>query len=882
MAKLRRHGRAGGSGLARSLWPVVAFLVAALLLGGAGIGYPLTAMVIEIGAVALIVRIAIAPRSAPLGWGFWSILAVFGGWVVLGLAQIVPLPPAFWHGLPGRATAVSIYAVLNWGSAWHALSLTPSRTVGDLLAVLPALAGFLVVATLPAHGRAIVLRTIVGVAVAATFLGAIQVAAGAGGALMPFQTMHRGHGVGLFVNRNHQAAFLLVAMLLAAVPGVIPMGGGKDRGERATPRGVIFAIIGFLALGVLATTSRTGLTLLPFVMMVAIAIALDRRMGNAAADGAQRIRLLGAIALFTVVAIALYPTILVQRTLARFASAGEDLRYQYWENTRFAIGEAMPWGTGFGSFASIYRTVEPLSEVAPPWINHAHNEYLELVLEGGAAAAVLMIVGLGVALTVFSHRWWRSRGRTETMSVVAGASGCVIILLCSIVDFPLRMAALVTVFGVLLGFAVAPPRSSAGDVKDVTPRQSRRIGRIVSIVMGLVVGGLSLSNGLAIQFATNGLPAAAVAVAPWVADGWAELANQEQIAGNLAESGAAGEQALRIAPLDPEALRAVASASLARRNDSKAQARGEALMQAGAALGWRDTVTQLWLARRALELGVISVASERIDGLLRRGVQPETMLRQLRAMLPYPGGREAIVARLAQRPPWEQGFLNAIADDAAGDPAIILDLLRRLARAGVPITTRTTALIRWRLADAGDYAAVRAVWRLSGGQGLIGDGDFTASSGVVPTAAAPFAWQVPAQSGVHLTIAEPDAAASLAQRSVMVAADGFATGPVLAQMIVLAPGRYRLGMGIRALAGPPGLRSNWTLTCHQAGVAGAPVAIGGGQAVSLQSRRYVTDEFTVPGDCPGQRLALTIAGAGQSYTLQIDNVRLEPAVVDSP
>lgn len=862
----------------RPLWPAVLFVVIALLLGGAGSGYPLAEAVVELAAIGVIVRVAVAHRPTVSGWAFRAILIIFAAWLMLGSLQLIPLPPGLWQALPARATAVAIYGALGWADAWHPASLTPGRTVHDMLAMLPAIAAFLVVATQSMSRRVLVLRAVVGVALVGTLFGAIQAAAGGAGAPVLFETIHRGYGVGFFVNRNHQAALLLVTMALAAVPGVIAI-GEEESLSRSGLRGLTIGIIAFLALGVLATASRTGMVLLPLALMVAVALVLEPRSGETRRGSWRRYWFAGALAVYAVAGVALYRTALVQNTLARFATTAEDLRYQYWDNTRYAIDASLPWGTGFGSFAAIYRAVEPLSQVAPPWVNHAHCDYLELALEGGLAAIVLMAAGLFVTIGAFGDGLWRRRGmRKQRVSIIAGAAGVMFILLCSVVDYPLRMAAIGVLFGILLGLAVPPARVPVVQVADdgfagpvATRRQLANV--VTSIVVGAVVGWLALSGGLSLQLARAGQPALAVGLAPWLAEGWTELANQQQIAGRSAESAAAARQALRLAPLDAEALRAVASAELAQHRDDQ----GAALMQLGAALGWRDTVTQLWLARRALEIGQLSVATERIDGLLRRSYQPELMLRQLRAVVLSPGGSEAIVARLAQNPPWQQGFVNAVAEDGPTNTAVVLDLLRHMRRARVPLDTEATALIRWRLADAGKFAAVKAVWELSGGNGLIGNGDFEQTTGVVPAGAAPFSWSAPATSGVHLTIAEADSGPASAGRSLLISSDGFVAEPVLAQTVMLEPGDYRLGMWIRGFSGPKALQTRWTLSCLVPGISGASRALGQAESVPQLRGRYVTATFNVPNGCAGQKLALGISQSdGQPFTLQIDAVRLRP------
>ena len=49
------------------------------------------------------------------------------------------------------------------------------------------------------------------------------------------------------------------------------------------------------------------------------------------------------------------------------------------------IKDSFPIGTGLGTFSTVYRRYEDPSRVTRQFANHAHNDYVEAVLELGAA-----------------------------------------------------------------------------------------------------------------------------------------------------------------------------------------------------------------------------------------------------------------------------------------------------------------------------------------------------------------------------------------------------------------------------------------------------------------------------------------------------------------
>jgi O-antigen ligase len=114
----------------------------------------------------------------------------------------------------------------------------------------------------------------------------------------------------------------------------------------------------------------------------------------------------------------------------------------------------------------------------PQITNHAHDDYLELWLEGGwpfFALAAAMIAALGWAA------WgaWRSRDAEDSLWAKAASISLLLVLLHSLFDYPLRTTAIEAVFAVLAAVLVswrwrARPRQRRGDSD--APTDPRRTG----------------------------------------------------------------------------------------------------------------------------------------------------------------------------------------------------------------------------------------------------------------------------------------------------------------------------------------------------------------------------------------------------------------------
>lgn len=835
-------------------WLITAFFLLAWFTGGARDRYPLLGLVLTLLALAILSGEAGRIRFVAQKPALRALLLVFAAGFVLAIIQLIPLPPAVWHQLAGRATAADLYRNLQWAREWRPLSLTPDATVRGVLAMLAPLAAFLAVAGMSAAHRIRLLRMTIAAAAIGAGFGALQAAVGES-AWVLYDTAHRGFGVGFFVNRNHQATFLLACAVLAAVPGVLVLRDENARAGRGwAPLALPLAGTAFLAVGVLATASRMGLVLLPPALFAALAVA---------ARGYRARWIVAGGALATLAVAALTRTDLLQRSLQRFAAASDDLRYQYWHNTLYAIREVLPWGTGLGSFDPVYRAIEPLGQVRPLYVNHAHNDYLEVALEGGWPA--MAVVALGLAAIAFAVATaWRTGAAGARPLVLACAGGIVLILLFTIVDYPLRSAAVGCLFAMMLGL-LAPPPPEARPAPADAPQ--RFVGRAAVAAVALVAAGLSVSAAAGESLRLAGQPALATRAAPWSSEAWADRATREQAAGELGASRQSAERALRIAPLTAAAVRVHGLADLLLDRPD----RGIATMQLGAALGWRDSGLQLWLAEAGLATGDATLAAERLDALLRRGASAGRAMERLRQLYRQPpDGPEAIAVRLTDEPAWRAGFFNLTAPDAAASVPRALNFLARLDQLGVPASPGETALWRWRLAESGAFREARQIWLASGGKGWLADGGFEDPQGIPAGAAAPFAWGAPALPGVTVARAEADDRDHMA---VQISAPGSSAGPVLTQTIVLAPGTYALGSKLRSVTGGE-LAAGWTIGCAD----GPPTA----RAIDLRwadaadSWRTANGTFTVTGDCVALVLALRLANdSAERRLLQVDDVTLE-------
>lgn len=434
-------------GQERRLLAALALLcLAVVACGGASAGAPLRLAIVELGALPVLGLALVAPGRR-VGWD-WGV-GLLGLIAAAPLVQLIPLPPAAWMHLAGGAARTQALAATGSAPAWAPLSLHPGATLGCVLALLAPGAVFLATTRLTARGRRALGALWLAAAAAGLALGVFQLAQPDGGWAYLYSPTNPGSLVGLFANRNHQGAWLLALIPISAAlaaPGLRAARSGR-RGA-ATFMAALFPALALVALA--AVRSRAAILLAAPAVLGALAVLAAARVPR---------RTLGACAIAILAAALAVAAVAASPLADRFApQARPQARAATWPVVLSAAQDALPLGAGVGSFERMYRAVEPLDLVGPAFLNHAHNDYLELWLETGLAGLALLILFLAW-LAPHAMRAWGSGGSSlaRGSSLAAG-----LLLAASAVDYPLRTETLSCLFGFACGCLTrCPPATEA-------------------------------------------------------------------------------------------------------------------------------------------------------------------------------------------------------------------------------------------------------------------------------------------------------------------------------------------------------------------------------------------------------------------------------------
>jgi O-antigen ligase len=130
----------------------------------------------------------------------------------------------------------------------------------------------------------------------------------------------------------------------------------------------------------------------------------------------------------------------------------QEERPTFWSNTIDIISEFPLFGTGLGTFPSIYPDYE--ANRIPMRLFHAHNDYLEYLSELGVVGLILLLGGI-LFMVINSFLIWRVRRYPEVKGLALGGIVAIIcILIHSITDFNLQIPANMMLFSVVLSLTI--------------------------------------------------------------------------------------------------------------------------------------------------------------------------------------------------------------------------------------------------------------------------------------------------------------------------------------------------------------------------------------------------------------------------------------------
>jgi O-antigen ligase len=379
--------------------------------------------------------------------------------VAVVLLQLCPLPPS-WIGRSGRTPPELADA------RWTRWTIQTYATRTHLLALLACFAVFYLAQLVcqTREGRRRLIFSFLGLGVFEAFYGLVQYLTGFQRIFAYVKKYDLEEATGTYINRNHFAGLLEMILPFSLALAFYEFEKLRRR-QAQSPRRKhkLFAGSGFaraifwvavaVLIGVALLFSRSRMGILAGVLssLFLFGLVALSRLG-----GRSGLWLAGA---FLVLGLALTLWIGPGPVLQRFqvvsdeySGQGQD-RLTIWKDTGGLLRAHPLLGTGLGTFPVAYTTVQ--TGFLGRFVNHTHNDYLEISSDLGVPAALVLFSSLFVILGRAVRASYSAERSFEQAAALGAAGAILAILLHSLADFNLYIFANAMMLSAILGLVMA-------------------------------------------------------------------------------------------------------------------------------------------------------------------------------------------------------------------------------------------------------------------------------------------------------------------------------------------------------------------------------------------------------------------------------------------
>jgi len=511
------------TGLLRGAMEVVVLVLVVLSPWAFGCVHPLferalfsgLALVLGLGALLLLLEGQSVRAACPVA-GCLAGLALLGAW------QITPLPPAALAWIsPG--TAVLNHQLLpaapeiltgeegraaDQTTAGSTISLYPSATRAILLKILAVVVLFVLVRdqiASPASARRLAIVALVNGFVLA-FVGVLQFFSSPHDVLY-WTFLSQGSVFGPFVCRNNFACYLNlciglgVGLLVVAgtkrergPEGAAPHGGAAEPGRGGSSMLWIGAALAFMIAALALSLSRGAM----LALIGAGAICAPVALGTSGRFAQLRTLLLTACLALGLVVWFGFDLVAARLSTVWKGHSLEESRVPLWNHSFPWVREFPWWGAGFGTFLYLEPVHRGPGAETAVFYDHAHNDYLELLLEGGVVGLALGLAAVVLVYRLGGRGFFRPGPWTTQGLALGGLLAFTTLVLHSFGDFGLHIPAVAVLATVLaaqlcgLGSSDRPTR----EIPDPPARPSLWVfSRLVTAAGVVAVGWILFAEG---------------------------------------------------------------------------------------------------------------------------------------------------------------------------------------------------------------------------------------------------------------------------------------------------------------------------------------------------------------------------------------------------
>jgi O-antigen ligase len=407
-----------------------------------------------LAGTALVLAVVVRP-SVARGRSRWLDVALIL-YVAIVAAATVPLPPAIRLALSPATRAIDLTFQLDGTPAAasedvRALSIDPSATMVSLMLSIALVLLFWSARAVFAHGGVrLCVRAIAGIGLVLAAIGIAQHATAPHLLYWTFPTKSASP-FGPFMNHSDFATWLVMALPLTGGYLIARLHSKSSRSGLGIAEAFdntamwLTTAVGFMSAALVVGLSRSGL------VAAAAGLASLWALSSGRMRGRSRAWLLAGFVGIGAIAAAYANTNALSARVSETINLGLGGRSAIWTETWPMVQNFWLTGVGPGAYQRGMIVYQQSPRVV--YFNHAHNEYVQMLAEGGLLLAIPALIVAGAAA-------WRIRrrlvgDRTPIYWVRAGAvSGLIAVAVQSIWETGLRVPANGMLFAVLAAIAL--------------------------------------------------------------------------------------------------------------------------------------------------------------------------------------------------------------------------------------------------------------------------------------------------------------------------------------------------------------------------------------------------------------------------------------------
>ena len=362
---------------------------------------------------------------------------IFCGYIGL---QLIPLPAAIVSFIsPATARTREFYSIS--GMQFMPLSFDPDRTIHELLKAAAFFMVFFISSIIfrdrEKLTRTVIILTVFGFCLAVFAI--VQKAAWNDKLYWIRELTAGGEPFGPFVNRNHFAGF--IGML-------IPLGLGYTLTRESREKYIFFGFLTvIMTLSLFFSLSRGGIvSFFAGMALFSILVVITR----------VQTKKIWAVAAFLIVVAAYLVYLGIDPVIDRFykTEVTREQRIIVWQATLTAFRDFWLTGTGLGTFIDMFHLYSPAP--VQSIYDHAHNDYLEYLLETGTIGMTLLLTFAGLLFAPFAKADFHGKRGMIRIAVISSVFS---MMIHSIFDFNLHILSNLLLFAVVLGMLSSLSRS---------------------------------------------------------------------------------------------------------------------------------------------------------------------------------------------------------------------------------------------------------------------------------------------------------------------------------------------------------------------------------------------------------------------------------------